>query len=372
LATFSILLFIKKNLILLTIPLFSGIVSNNDIVLANITILYNISSRLVNSGRNLTKLTFYFNIEPSRKGLLVTIMITTVVNEESVSPFEKPIYVTNVKPRKSEYPERHINIPPLEPQPECYEPEYLSWYENYANFSVHSSNLPLAKKLVEKMWIAFKSKDFEKAKKIFEELQPLKVVPYEKRTAQEKWAHMMVQLPGDIGGPNKKAIREALSEKCKGNVLEAMCGFNSYLTPSPDRKVTAMDYCREALERYAHPERTRILFDLNGINGNGIGFFQEGKFNAITICFGFQYLDHPEVVFREFNRILSKEGKLFLVENPRQHYEDMACRPFSPKSCCSFLLQASFKTINVEELPIAENWELERGGHYYLIEAIKS
>ena len=317
----------------------------------------------------MTKLTFYFNIEPSRKGLLVTIMITTITNEESVSLFEKPIYVTNVKPRESEWPERHINIPPLEPQPQCFEPEYLSWYDKYANFSVHASNSPLAKKLAEEMWLAFKGNDLEKAKKIFKELQPLKVVPYEKRTAQEKWAHMMVQLPGDIGGPNKKAIREILSEKCKGNILEAMCGFNSYLAPSPDRNVVAMDYCREALERYAYPERPRILFDLNSINGRGIKFFQKGKFNYITICFGFQYLYRPDAVFREFNRILSKKGRLYLVENPVQHYEDMSCRYFSPESCSYYLKQAAFKTVNVEELPIAEKWER---GRYYLIEAIKS
>ncbi|MFA5086582.1 MAG: methyltransferase domain-containing protein [Candidatus Paceibacterota bacterium] len=295
------------------------------------------------------------------------------VIEKSVSPVEKPIYITDVKPRKSEWPERHINLPPLARRPECHEPEYLCWYNEYANFSVHTSNVHIAKELAEKIWTAFKNNDFERAKKIFEELRPLKVVPFEKRSNQEKWAHMMVQLPGDIGGPNKKAIRDILSEKCKGNVLEAMCGFNSYILPSFHRQVTAMDYCREALERYAYPERKRILFDLNNVTeGKGMPFFQEGTFDNIVICFGFQYLSHPENVFREFNRILLENGELYLVENPRQHYEDMSCRPFSPQSCASFLKQGRFENVQIKELPIAEDWELDRGGRYYLIEAIKS
>lgn len=296
-------------------------------------------------------------------------MLRTTIGKKLVLPIEKPIYVINVKQREGGYPERHVNIPPLEPQPQCFEPGYLSWYEKYADFSVHVSNFPAAKSLAEKMWLAFKGNDLEEAKKIFEELKPLKTIPFKKRTNQEKWSHMMEQTPGDIGGPNKKAIREILSERCKGNILEAMCGFNSYLISSPDRNVVAMDYCREALERYAYPERPRILFDLNSINGKGIGFFQKEEFDAITICFGFQYLEHPEVVFREFYRILSKNGRLCLVENPVQHYEDMSCRSFSPENCSSYLEQAPFKTVHFEELPIAEKWER---GRYYLIEAIKS
>jgi SAM-dependent methyltransferase len=302
--------------------------------------------------------------------MVIMMVELTATNQSSVSLIENPTYVTNVMPRKGMFPERHITLPWLVPKPDIFSPEYNDWFRNYANFTVHYSNLPLAKKLAEEIWKAFKDRDIEKAKKIYEELKPLNVLPFEDRTNEQKWSHMMEQMPGDIGGPNKGKIRETLSAKCKGNVLEAMCGFNSYILPSPDCKVTALDYCQEALERYAYPERTRILFDLN--KGKSMNFFQNEEFDIITICFGFQYIQDPKTVFREFNRILSENGSLYLVENPRQHYEDMSCRPFSPRNCASFLKKGRFKKITIKELPIAEEWEIERGGHYYLIKAKKN
>lgn len=285
----------------------------------------------------------------------------------------KPEYVTDVKPRKSEWPERHIILPPIVPQPDFMDPGYIVWHNEYVNFSVHVANFPLAKELEEKLWIAHRENNQEEVRALLEKLRSLRVIPFEKRTSQGKWAHMMVQLPGDIGGPNKKKIRELLSAKCQGRILEAMCGFNSYLEPSPNREVIALDYCREALERYPYSERTRILFDLNTIEKNQrMEFFREGEFNAVTICFGFHYLRHPVLLFREFNRLLSPEGQLILVENPHQCYRDIACRSFSPRHCVNFLQRAFFKNVKAEELPIAEDWEQKVGGHYFLIRAKRS
>ena len=269
----------------------------------------------------------------------------------------KPEYVTvtDVKPRKFEWPERHVDLPPIVPQPNFTDPEYMTWYNEYVNFSVHVANFPLAKELAEKLWITHRENNQEEVRLLLEKLRPLRVIPFEKRTLQEKWAHMMVQLPGDIGGPNKEKIREILSTKCQGRVLEAMCGFNSYLKPSPNCEVIALDYCREALERYPYPERTRILFDLNTIQKNQrMEFFREGEFDAITICFGFHFL--------------SLDGQLILVENPRQCYQDIAYRSFSPGRCVNFLRRAFFKNVHVEELSIAEDWEQKAGGRYFLIE----
>jgi len=285
----------------------------------------------------------------------------------------KPEYVTDVKPRKNEFPERHINIPPIVSQPDFMDPEYMAWYNEYTNFSVHVANFTLAKKLEEKLWIAHRENNQEEVRALLEKLHPLRVIPFEKRTSEGKWAHMMVQLPSDIGGPNKKKIREILSAKCQGHILEAMCGFNSYIEPSLNREVIALDYCREALERYSYPERTRILFDINMIQKNQrMEFFGEGEFDVITICFGFHYLHHPVWLFREFHRLLSSDGQLIFVENPRQCYRDIACRSFSPGHCVNFLRRAFFKNVHVEELLIAEDWEQKAGGRYFLIWARRS
>ena len=288
--------------------------------------------------------------------------------------FEKPIYVTGARRRKREFPERHINIPPIVPPPKGTDPGYYEWLLKYADFSVHVSNFFRAKDMEKKMWDAYKSNKLEEASRIFEEeLSPIRVIPFDERTPQERWAHIMVQLPGDIGGPNRAKIKAILSGKCFGKVLEAMCGFNSYLSPSDNRNVTALDFCREALELYRYPKRTRILFDLNKIDcKRKMKFFADGEFDAITICFGFQYLIHPAFVFKELKRLLKPGGRLYLVENPRQHYEQMVYRPFSVQSCFSYLKKASFERINADEIDIAEEWEIKRGGRYYLIEAIKS
>lgn len=289
-----------------------------------------------------------------------------------------PEYIVVVKPRKWEWPERHVHLPTVISPPSggFANPAYETWrQENWwiVDFTVHVSNVSHAKELAKELWAAYKENDQIKIQRALGELRSLRVIPFEKRTPQEKWSHMAVQLPSDIGGPNKNKIRELLSMKCQGRILEAMCGFNSYLESSPNREIIALDYCREALERYPYPERVRILFDLNMIRGKkSIKFFREGEFDAITICFGFNYLHHPVIVFREFRRLLSSGGRLILVENPHQGYWDIARRSFSPTRCVAFLRQASFKDILVEELPIAEDWEQRNGGQYFLVEALRS
>lgn len=283
-------------------------------------------------------------------------------------------YIVRKRPRKPEWPERSISLPKIIPPPPggIENPEYLKWWEEnewLINFAVHVSNLSRAKELAKELWAAWEQKDEKRVQKLLERLRLLQVVPFEKLLRREKWTHMAVQLPEDIGGPNKKKIREILSTRYKGCVLEAMCGFNSYFEPSQDRGVTALDFCREALELYPYPERERILFDLNAIRGRGMPFFKSGSFDVVAICFGFNYLRHPVTVLRELRRILARGGRIVLVENPVQGYLDMLYRRFSPTQCIRFLKQTLFKKIEIEELPIAEDWEVAGGGRYFLIEA---
>lgn len=301
----------------------------------------------------------------------------------------KPEYVREVKPRKPEWPERRIHLPPIVSPPDFTDyVKYMDWHKEYIDFSVHISNFLLAKKLEEELWTAYEDRNAvyvhesekeikkkkEKIQTILGKLRSLKLPPFEERPPVEQWAHLMIQLPGDIGGSRtqREKITEVLSAKCQGRILEAMCGFNSYIKPSPNREVIALDFCREVLERYLYPERTRILFDLNTVfKGRRMEFFKDNEFNVITICYGFHYLKHPVCLFREFRRILCSGGRLFLVENPHQYYRGLEYRQFSPASCVNFLKRAGFKNVRVEELPIAEEWELKVGGHYFLIEVEK-
>ena len=106
-------------------------------------------------------------------------------------------------------------------------------------------------------------------------------------------------------------IKKYITSHAQGKVLETMCGFNSYFGNSKKiNEVVVLDYCREMLERYARPERTRILYDLNKvIAGEKLDFFKEGEFQTIG-CWGSNYLTNPVPVFSEFHRILSKTDNL--------------------------------------------------------------
>jgi SAM-dependent methyltransferase len=201
----------------------------------------------------------------------------------------------------------------------------------------------------------------------------IEIPSIESLSPQKRWALRMVQMPRTIGGGKRGSIKKILSKNCYGNILEAMCGFNSYIAPSKKRNVTALDYCEEALERYLYPERKRILFDLNVINNkNKIEFFDDDSFDAISICFGAQYIKHPLWLLREFNRILSPGGSIYFVENPNHHYYDLVVRKLNPL-LWGLWMEKVFGNVTIEELPIATRWEmLFEGSHYYLFKSDKS
>ncbi len=320
--------------------------------------------------KRLTKLCFYFIIKPTPMGP-GDYKMSQQLKVKPEQQFEQPIYVIK-KRTKRKKPTRPIDVTYLFPQPREFTPEYYDWRRDYADFSVNASDYHEACIIERKIRFAFENNNIGKAIRIFnEELSPLRVLPFSELDIKEKWACMMMQKPESMAGPNKNDLTAILSELCFGKVLEAMCGFNSYLYPSSEREVIALDLCQEALERYEYPKRTRILFDLNQITcTKGLKFFKKEEFDAIVICFGYQYLKNPGFVFKELRRILKKGGKLFLVENPEKRYEEMAVREFSVYGCVHYLKleKVGFAKVSWRILKIAEPWET---GKYYLVEAIK-
>jgi SAM-dependent methyltransferase len=211
--------------------------------------------------------------------------------------------------------------------------------------------------------------------RLVSELKALHCPSPEERTPLEEWQWMAYQMPDDIGGgmEAKGKIRAYLSGRYAtySNILEAMCGFNSYLVPRVGQMVIALDYCQEALERYPHPERRRIRCDLNQLSDNDhLECFAEGQFDAISICFGFRYLNDPVVAFRSLRRLLKTNGILSFVENPGHGYQDICKREFSPSHCERTLWQAGFRSITRQRLPFAVNsFEKKSGYHFYHVEA---
>lgn len=206
---------------------------------------------------------------------------------------------------------------------------------------------------------------------ILPELEKQCIKSYDEKTEVERWGHMAVQLPGDWGpvGENKKKLKEIITKYSYGRVLEAMCGFNSYIDKS-DRitEVVALDFCEEALERYEYPERTRILYDLERVvNGEKMDFFEDSSFQTIGVFFGIAYLTDPIPVYKEFYRILSDDGKLLIVDGTTQGYTDMLKKMFNPEDCSTAMKSAGFST-KIKHLPLKIETEL---GEYYLVEGRK-
>ncbi len=285
----------------------------------------------------------------------------------------EPIYVTGIKERKWECPWRALRLPVFEQKPENLD-EQLEWSKRHwwrFNYNIHKDNLEKAKRLAKQLWDLGPNPDPKIEQEIIEELKRVEVKKYENMSDVERWEHMAIQMPGDWGpiGEKKKELKEIITEKAHGRVLEAMCGFNSYFGES--KKITeiiALDFCRKALERYQYPERTRILYNLENVaKGEKMDFFEDSSFETIGVFFGINYLTNPLSVCREFYRILSNKGGLLIVGGTTQGYRDILKRMFKPKECSNVVKSAGFST-EIVHLPLKTDREF---GEYYLVGGMK-
>lgn len=216
---------------------------------------------------------------------------------------------------------------------------------------------------------AIKKRDPEGVRSILPELRTHCQTNYEDLEPAQKWAHAAVQMPGDIGGPRKNEVRDIITAEARGRVLETMCGFNSYFADTPNiTEVVVLDFCREMLERYAHPKRTRILYDLERVvMGEKLDFFKDGNFQTIG-CWGSNYLSDQRPVFAEFNRVLSRGGRLLILESTSEGYSDLIKRYFDPEECARSMRESDFN-VEIRPLPkLKTEFEL---GEYYLVVGVK-
>ena len=158
----------------------------------------------------------------------------------------------------------------------------------------------------------------------------------------------------------------------KGKILEAMCGFNSYFPRSKRRKVTALDFCGPALERYPYPERVRIECNLDQITKvrNRLHFIEDESFDAVSICYGFKYPKHIANILHEFLRILKPGGTLSFIEAKEAELEEVTHRRFTDgKRTKALFRRCGFEvTIEKLEMPCGVEEEL---GEFFHIQATK-
>lgn len=214
------------------------------------------------------------------------------------------------------------------------------------------------------------TKDKERVDAVLERLKGYVIQSYDEKSPVDRWAHMGVQLPSF--GPNEfhqGRLRNLLTQKVRGRVLEAMCGFRSYINDASHiTEVVAMDFCEPLLERHDHPNRTRILYDLERVvAGEQMDFFEKGSFQAVTVCFGVNYLSDPVPVLREFVRILSSPGTLLVVGGMDKGYEDLKRHDFDPVMCMEQMGEVGFST----RLSSLDLDQVGAYGTYYLMKGDK-
>lgn len=173
---------------------------------------------------------------------------------------QEPVYVTEIVKEEPSFPYRHVVLPLNHPPTSI--DERIEWQKENSwliDYSVDKRNLQEAKYLATKLQEVKNDKNKIDEENIIKRLWELRSKSWEEKTDLEKWAHMTVQKPGDWGPASwakKCELRNLVTELCSGRVLEPMCGFRSYIGDSEKiKEVVALDFCREALERYERPER---------------------------------------------------------------------------------------------------------------------
>ncbi len=233
------------------------------------------------------------------------------------------------------------------------EDQKYTWMYSY---KVHKDNKPKAVELSKKLYALLSDGEKITGRKvthILARLKDMRLLSWSELSDLDKWEKTAASLPGDIAGRYKKETTHFISEKLSGDVLEAMCGFNSYIYPHIDRLITAHDYSEKMLKRYEYPKRRRVQFDLNLLPKKRFAFREE-SFDAILFVKGYKYIKSPVAMFREWKRLLKPDGKLFFIESTTAGYSEMTLRRLRVKECKQELQQAGFHDPVVRCLPFDE------------------
>lgn len=261
--------------------------------------------------------------------------------------------ITATAPRTRYHYSRHVFLPNLNTHP-VFSPEYWACEEEFGwmcSCSVHMDDKPkvvgLAKKLEAALIADLNHPDISR---LIAEIKSYRLKPSSEYTAEDTWRENAFALstysgPRDVVSRIVKYLR-----RYRGNVLEALCGHTTYFQPQEGVIVTALDGCRESLERYPEPTRRRIVCDLDQLEHDGDLPFESNSFDAISICFGHKYPKFFEQLLRAFRKILKPGGKLGFIENPSSEYSKYTHRAFLPELAGEPLISEGFKDVKVKRL----------------------
>ncbi|MEN9605049.1 MAG: hypothetical protein RJB39_734 [Candidatus Parcubacteria bacterium] len=241
-----------------------------------------------------------------------------------------------------------------------------------SSFTVHKKDAERAKELAIELQTAFQADpDGSDVIAIITNLQALRLKSMHEYHADDIWRKGAFALTNYTGPPLVKQVIVRRLDRYDGDILEAMCGHTTHIAPSGNKKVVALDGCEASLERYPFPFRPRILCDLDQINEPGKELpFSTGYFDAISICFGFKYPEHLDLLLREFHRILKRGGKMSFIENPESEYPQLIHRRFCPITSGDLLQAAGFSGVSTEAIVGYGTtvWNPIYRGHFFHLE----
>lgn len=208
---------------------------------------------------------------------------------------------------------------------------------------------------------------------ILERLRELRLPDYEDWKPIDIWEKSSEQMVEYYGNPEvRKIISNILGTKYSGEILEAMCGSESYFDNlCPRTNITLLDYCKTALEKHRFPERKRVCCDLNQIGKRGdLGLFSDNQFDVISICFGIKYPDNLDILSSEFLRILKPGGILSFFENENSEYKRLRRRSLDIPVIKKMFLDNDYSSFSVRHVNMSDVWN-EEAGRFYHLEAVK-
>ena len=161
-----------------------------------------------------------------------------------------------------------------------------------------------------------------------------------------------------FGGDSGKVLTKFFRDRISPNNLDIGSGAGTErYAPSS----TALDYCKAALKK--SEARRKVLFDLEKI-AEGVKLpFRDNSFGSVTMVSVWQYLNiYPKLLLKEVERILSGDGKLFIIESRAMTKENLQVRSNYSGEIINYLLGHTF--YRLEHNTLCMNGQFSEEYHY--------
>ena len=149
-----------------------------------------------------------------------------------------------------------------------------------------------------------------------------------------------------FGGNSREVLTEFFRDRISPNNLDIGSGAGTErYAPSS----TALDHCKAALKK--SESRRKVLFDLEKIAEGEKLPFRDNSFGSATMVSVWQYLNvETTLLLEEIERVLSDDGKLFIIESRVMTNKGLQVRSNSGADILKYLAENTFFKLEYENL----------------------